>query len=441
MMKINVVSTKLVKPRIPTPQNLKNYDISFTDEFIPPINVRILLFFYRSQSKRISNLEDSLAQILSRFYPLAGRYIKTDHLIDCSDQGAEFIEAEAVDVESIALVDKMEPNHLNHLLSRQFYQVHEAATCPLLSIQATHFKCGGLSIGVSVSHRIFDASSLGTFVLAWSECNAGGRTAIIPSFDSPSLFPRGNLDFTQFVDNSGALNNLDNCVKRFLFTNEAINNLRYKLRQDESEGMPMVIMSRVRVVCAVVAKALIGVDRARHGRSRPCIVAQAVNMRERTVPPLPKHCCGNLAVHSVTRSMSHENVTSASVGELVRVLDEAIGQTTSECSRILSVGEDGLNQIIVNPVANAFAKWSSGEANVLWFSDWSKFGFCKADFGWGKPVRASLGPFAGENTTVLTEKREGDGIEAWVHLSSSDNMAIFEQDEEIRLFTICHSIT
>lgn len=228
-MKMNIVSKKLIKPSTPTPPNLHKYNLSFTDEFGPPMNVRILLF-YQPQSKGINQLEESLAQILPHFYPLAGRYIKEHHVVDCSDQGAEFIEAEALELDSMILVrELMEADQLNHLLSRQFYQLDEAAACPLLSIQATHFKCGGLAIGISVSHRIFDGSSLETFVSAWSDYNSRGGTAIRPSFDSPSLFPRGDLDCTSFIEKSDVWN-LSICAKRFWFSNEAITRLRYGLR-------------------------------------------------------------------------------------------------------------------------------------------------------------------------------------------------------------------
>lgn len=427
-MKINIISKKLIKPTTPTPQHLKQYNISFTDECCPPMNVRILLF-YNSASKQIRRLEETLAEILPRFYPLAGRYIRKDHVVDCSDEGAEFIEAESADVESMDLVRSMESHQLNQLFSRQFYQLDESAACPLLSIQATHFPCGGLSVAISVVHRIFDGSSLETFVLAWSAAGCSGGGAIRPSFDSPLLLPRGDLDCTTTMDKS-EIWNINICAKRFLFTAEAINRLRNETRRGERDPA----ISRVRATCALIAKALINLDWARHGRWRPCLIVQAFNMRKRTVPPLAEHACGNFAVQSITRSMSAAEAESVSVGGLVDVLGEAIEKTTSDCSRILSAGADVLNEIVVEPAVSAFAKSSSGEVNVIWFSDWSKFEFSRTDFGWGKPLWASIGPVAGENMAVLTETGADGEIEAWVHLKS-DDMAWFEQDEGLRLFT------
>ncbi|XP_057767979.1 pelargonidin 3-O-(6-caffeoylglucoside) 5-O-(6-O-malonylglucoside) 4'''-malonyltransferase-like [Salvia miltiorrhiza] len=427
-MKINLISRKLIKPTTQTPQHLNQYSISFTDEFSPPMNVRILLF-YTSASKRIRRLEESLGEILPRFYPLAGRYIKTDHVVDCSDEGAEFIEAEATDVESMDLIRAMEPDQLNHLFSRQFYQLDESAACPLLSVQATRFKCGGLAVGIGIAHRIFDGSSLETFVQAWSDHSAAGETAITPSFDSPSLLPRGDLDCTPTTDKS-EMKNISICTKRFLFTAEAITRLRYELRREESDPY----ITRVRAACALIAKALIDLDRARHGQSRPCLVVQAFNVRKRTVPPLQKDACGNFAVQSVTRSMSAAEAERMSVGGLVGVLGEAIDKTTSDCSRILSAGAGGLNEIVVVPAMNALAKSLSDEENVIWCSDWSKFEFSKTDFGWGKPVWATIGAVAVENMVVLTETG-GDGeIEAWVHLKSNE-MSLFLDNEGIKMFT------
>ncbi|KAI3470294.1 hypothetical protein Pfo_026957 [Paulownia fortunei] len=397
-MKVNVVSRKLIKPSTPTPQNFNKYKISFTDELSPQMNVSVILF-YPSKPKAF-HLEESLAKILPQFYPLAGRYIKKDHLVDCSDHGAEFVEAEAVDIQLIDLIAKMTTEELNYLLPCQSYEVDEV-TDPLMSIQVTEFKCGGLVISVSVSHRIFDASS--------------------------------NLDYNFEPSRT---RDPSIVVKRFSFKKEAITSLRSKLRPNDTGSGVLSrsrVISRVRVVCSLIAMALIGVDRAKYGKSRACLIAQAVNMRERTIPPLPKHSCGNLVIQSVTQYMAATETKDIGYQDLVYLLGDAIDKTITDCGEILSLGEDGHN-IIILPMANLIERLESGEMNVLWFSDWSKFGFYEADFGWGKPVWASIGTMPAQNLTILMDNKEGDGIEAWVHLNHND-MSYFEQDEELRLFT------
>lgn len=179
-MKINIVSRKLVKPCTPTPPHLKTHKLSFLDEQAPPINAAVVLFYPASNPDPITQLEESLAAVLTRFYPLAGRFIKTDHSVDCSDQGAEFVHAEATGAELAALLAETEAGRLNNLLPRQFYQVDlESGSDPLLSVQITGFpERGGVVIGISVWHKIFDASSVGTFISAWSNANNPGRCCI-----------------------------------------------------------------------------------------------------------------------------------------------------------------------------------------------------------------------------------------------------------------------
>ncbi|KAL3641590.1 hypothetical protein CASFOL_012405 [Castilleja foliolosa] len=429
-MKVNVISTKLIKPYIPTPQNLQKYKISFTDELSPPMNVSVILFYPPNSTPNptiSSQLQESLSKILPQFYPLAGRYIKNDHSVDCNDEGAEFVEAEANNIELVDLIAIAKSHdQLKDLLTRQTGDV-DKSTDPLLSVQITSFECGGVAISVTLSHRISDASSLDTFVTAWSNENNhnNNQEPIIPIFDSASLFPGINLGYDTEMSNDIIV------VKRFLFNKEAISSLKSKLKPRNDKGF----LSRVRVASGLISKALIGVDIAKHGKLRDCFVLQAVNMRSRTIPPLPKHSCGNLLIESITQCIDANETKEVEIQELVNIFGDAIDKTIVDCGELLSVGEDRRMKIIMDPIMDFVKRLVSGEVNAVWFSDWSKLGFYEADFGWGKPVWVGVGNLFAPNLTILMGNKEGDGIEAWVYLNEND-VPYFEQDEDMKLFAI-----
>ncbi|KAL7199792.1 hypothetical protein ACSBR2_021986 [Camellia fascicularis] len=132
-----------------------------------------------------NQLENSLTDTLTRFYPLAGRYIKADRVIYCNDQGVDYVEAR-VDVqllEFLAHGDK--PELFNQFIQPETGVVDET-TDPLLAIQLSMFECGGLAIGVSIAHRIADASTLSTFLNAWAIASRVGidNVTVHPSFNS-----------------------------------------------------------------------------------------------------------------------------------------------------------------------------------------------------------------------------------------------------------------
>ncbi|XP_057778249.1 pelargonidin 3-O-(6-caffeoylglucoside) 5-O-(6-O-malonylglucoside) 4'''-malonyltransferase-like [Salvia miltiorrhiza] len=246
---MNKISSKLIKPHTPTPQNLKNYKISFLDALQLPQNICVFLF-YESKPEDSRQLEESLARILVDFYPLAGGFIKNDNLIDCSDQGAELVEAEAPgDVELIDLVTKIEIDRLNDLLPEQHFRFDEAPDNPLLSIQITHFSCGGTAVAISVSHRVFDASSLEAFVAAWSSVanpddEMAGRIIPRPSFHLASLLPsRGREELA--VDLARPLRPIAGpggpdrkfVLKRLLFSKEALTGLKSRVTGKPVSGV------------------------------------------------------------------------------------------------------------------------------------------------------------------------------------------------------------
>ncbi|KAH6795265.1 hypothetical protein C2S52_005742 [Perilla frutescens var. hirtella] len=423
-MKVKVVSRKLVKPRTPTPQNLKNYNISFMDELNPTMNVNAILYYQPDHDTNTTNetltkrLEESLAEILPHFYPFAGRYIKKDHLVDCSDQGAEIVAAN-VELELRQIIHNPSPKELNDLLPRESGAADEEED-PILSIQINKFNCGGIAIGICISHRIIDASSLGTFISAWTKASRGGDgdgDAVVPSFDGPVFLPGKNFPTPEFGLTRTRENALYNIgCKIFKFDKDAISRLKERAAAalvTTGESRPP---SRNAVISGLMISAIAGLERARHGQERDLLVVQAVNMRGRTVPPLPKHSCGNLAALAITEC-SREEIKNMGFLDFVRVLRRDIGKTVGDCAKLLS--EEG-HKSLIDTSEYASAKSLGHDVNVVWLTDWTKFPFYEADFGWGKPVWASVVDVFIKNHVTMMTTKEGDGVEAWVQLEERE---------------------
>ncbi|XP_073020718.1 pelargonidin 3-O-(6-caffeoylglucoside) 5-O-(6-O-malonylglucoside) 4'''-malonyltransferase-like [Primulina eburnea] len=429
-MKMEILSRRFIKPCNPTPQNLKSYKISLLDEMSPSMNVAVIMFYYRPGNLQL--LEESLGRILVKFYPLAGRYMKQNQTVDCNDEGADFVEAQAdCGLHDFIKVDADCGRLLHDLLPCELGAVDQISD-PLLSIQVTKFKCGGLSIGVCVSHRVFDASSLSTFIAAWA-ADTGTNLAeniINPSFDSVSLWPGRNL---ASMDREPSRKRDPAFVtKRILFNKEAIKSLKDKMN---GNGTINHAVSRVRVVCAFLAMVLTRIDRAKEDEmgSRDYIIAQAVNLRGRTIPSIPKYSCGNLVAQAFLQCLgASDDTRSMKFEDYVNLLGEATQKTVSDCGEIFLKGDEGGYNVIVDPKVKVVKRIKGGEVHVLWFSDWSKFGFYEVDFGWGKPIWCSVGSPAADNLVILMENKEGDGIEACVHLHQKF-MESFEQQQEIKM--------
>ncbi|CAI0384030.1 unnamed protein product [Linum tenue] len=94
--KINLTSAETIKPSSPTPAELATFKLSLIDNIVPPIYVPLIFFFDQNPQgeRNFDTLKSSLAQTLTRFYPLAGRLSKS--VVHCNDEGVPFSTA-AVD--------------------------------------------------------------------------------------------------------------------------------------------------------------------------------------------------------------------------------------------------------------------------------------------------------------------------------------------------------
>jgi hypothetical protein len=71
-----------------------------------------------------------LSEILTLFYPLAGRYIKDNLSVDCNDEGVELLEAK-VDGVDLTQIVQQDPNSNLELLDHFVLCVTESDTSPL----------------------------------------------------------------------------------------------------------------------------------------------------------------------------------------------------------------------------------------------------------------------------------------------------------------------
>lgn len=215
-MEVEIISKEKIKPSSPTPSHLRTFKLSLLDQLIPAPYAPVILFYphptvlMKSCSSTLSTstssdhdhdhhdnadhlhhqvedvvdhddvdattimnrvhlLKTSLAEALTAFYPLAGE-IKDDGLsIDCNDQGAHFLEA------------RVKYSTLDEFLSRpDLLLLHRFLPCDpmnpggggltstVTNIQVSAFECGGIAIGLCISHKILDGAALCTFLKAWT---------------------------------------------------------------------------------------------------------------------------------------------------------------------------------------------------------------------------------------------------------------------------------
>lgn len=292
--------------------------------------------------------------------------------------------------------------------------------------------CGGTAIGVCASHRIFDAGSVSIFLTAWSKAATGG-TIIAPVFDASSFFPSENLPPLQSPDSRTKNNNI--ILKRLVFTGAGLSKLRQRLSAAWKSTGSKRPPSRVAVVSAVLTQALIRADRARFGKSRATLIAQAINARGRTVPPVPDHSCGSWATFSnLELDAAESRKMETDFAGLVLKMRDIAARGVDDCARLLTDREFG-RWALVGSYLEGCQRADGGDCKVVWISDWSKFGDYEVDLGFGKPVWLGMAGGRLEDVIVLMNTKDNVGIEVWLSLHESD-MRFVEQDEEIRRLTV-----
>uniref|UniRef100_A0A2P2L5G4 Uncharacterized protein MANES_05G134700 n=1 Tax=Rhizophora mucronata TaxID=61149 RepID=A0A2P2L5G4_RHIMU len=205
-MEVEMLSQLCIKPSTPTPDHLKTYKISLIDQIIPSYYVPMILVYPMNQetehlpsgsfkSERSLRLKQSLSEALTIFYPLAGK-VKDDLTIDCDDEGACYVEARSVGGSLSQHLSQPDPKFNRKLLPPELNCWRPSPGSHVVLVQETTFACGGIAIGVLITHMVGDGMAFGSFLNYWAaQAHTPGELDIAqlrPIFESPSLFPQND---------------------------------------------------------------------------------------------------------------------------------------------------------------------------------------------------------------------------------------------------------
>ncbi|CAL5438610.1 unnamed protein product [Camellia sinensis] len=432
-MKVEIISSKFIKPSLPTPPTHRKYKLSFFDQLAPPAYPGIVFFFLSNDKnheaqaendnvKWLKQLEKSLSDILVHFYPLAGKYVKEDLLVDCNDQGVEVFEARVHNI-SLAelvhgrpeLVDSFAPTAMAMASSNP---------SPVAAIQISTFEQGGFAVGMRISHKIIDGFTQATFIKEWAIASKEGiEKAMWPSFELGSLFPARELsDLKPHPRRDQGVKKL--VAKRFVLDAARISTLKAKVVGVSLGTPPKRQPSRILVVTALIWRTLIDIARAKHGYLRPSVLSLSMDLRERTGLQPPKNPFGNLFTHSTARFMAEEN--KMELHDLVFLLKEAINKTSEDYANVQH-GDDIYSMLINHYNENGADKPSN--ADFFYFSSLRKFSCYEVDFGWGQPAWVTTTSKPVELISLMDTKC-GEGIEVSMTLNE-DDMREFECHPDI----------
>ncbi|XP_050277923.1 stemmadenine O-acetyltransferase-like [Quercus robur] len=428
-LEVELISNENIKPSSPTRTHLRYYQLSFLDQIFPLMYVPFLFFYSQNDAyskistnpaKSFSNvLKKSLSDVLTRYYPLAGR-IRDNLVVDCNDEGVLYREAQ-VKCELSDIVTNPNPAEFKKFLPCNIDDTHHFA----FAVQVNYFTCGGITIGACISHKIADGTSFIMFMKTWA-ATARGDSNIYPQFQASTLFPPTSTLSGFQPENSMIKEKL--VLKRFVFSSTSVVALREKYGESSDLECPLH-PSRVEALSVFLWSRYVAATQANIGPKKLNMVLFAVNLRTRMDPPLPRNSFGNIfRLATVLLSSEERSGLVGKVRAAIRKIDNEYVKKLQDHAQHLNFLKEASGKVLTEDVV------------PFNFSSWCRFPMYEVDFGWGNPMWIGLVSLPFKNVVVFIDTKSGDGIEAWVNLKEED-MTKFEGDTELLAYASTTSLS
>ncbi|KAL9996704.1 putative quinate O-hydroxycinnamoyltransferase [Helianthus debilis subsp. tardiflorus] len=322
-------------------------------------------------------MKDALSRALVSFYPLAGRF-KQDKdgrvEIDCQGQGVLFLEAE-----SDGIIDDFgdfAPTSESLKLRPMVDYSLGLGSYPLLTLQVTYFKCGGVSLGVGIHHRVVDGMSAVHFLNTWSDMARGIDITLPPFIDRtlirardtpqplfehreyhPAPTPQVPLDYTK-------------TVSIFKLTRDQLDTLKAKSKEDGNtiSYSSFEILSGHILKCLCKAQAMPDDQDAK--------ITIPTDGRARFQPALPPGYFGNVIIRA-TAILTAGEIQSKPTWYAASIIHDAIAKMNNDYLK--SVLDYLERHLVHKPDVPSFN-------DTIIVVSWVRLPVHNTDFGWGRPI-------------------------------------------------------
>ncbi|KAI3900063.1 hypothetical protein MKW98_000963 [Papaver atlanticum] len=407
-MKINIKESTTVRPAEKTPhRNLwnSNLDLVVAPKFHTPC-----VYFYRPNGSSdffdFALLKEDLSKVLVPFYPVAGRLSRDENgrvEIDCNGEGVLFVEAETT-----SLIDDF-GDFAPTLEFRQLIPTvqfsGDMSSYPLLVVQVTHFKCGGVSLGVGKEHHVADGPSGLHFINSWSEMACRIKLTVPPFIDRTLLRardpatpvfrhieyqPAPPMKTPPHSPNSQPA--LGSSVSIFKFTRDQLNTLKSKSKEGTENAA--VNYSSYEMLAAHVW--------------RSACKARDLPVDQETKFATPIAVSGDLFSKPLTYAAGR--------------IHDATSRMDDEYLR------SAIDYLELKPDITALARGAhTFRGSNMAITSWVGLGLHDANFGWGRPIFAGPGGVGAEGLSYVLPSPVNDGS-LWLAISLlSHHMKRFEK--------------
>ncbi|KAJ0833896.1 putative quinate O-hydroxycinnamoyltransferase [Helianthus annuus] len=410
-MKIEVRESTMVKPAEETPKiNLWNSNV---DLVVPNFHTPSVYFYRPNGAPDFFDpkvMKDALSRALVPFYPMGGR-LKRDEdgriEIDCQGQGVLFVEAESDGVVD-DFGDFAPTLELRKLIPAVDYS-QGIESYPLLVLQVTYFKCGGVSLGVGMQHHAADGASGLHFI---DRTLLRARDPPQPAFDHIEYQPAPPMKTAPKTTNDETVP--ETAVSIFKLTRDQLNALKAKSK----EAGNTISYSSYEMLSGHVWRCVCKARGLPDDQDTKLYIA--TDGRARLRPSLPPGYFGNVIFTTTPIAVAGE-LQAKPTWYAAGKIHDALARMDNDYLR------SALDYLELQPDLKALVRGAhTFKCPNLGITSWARLPIHDADFGWGRPIFMGPGGIAYEGLSFVLPSPDNDG---------SLSIAISLQAEHMKLFS------